>query len=475
MPSLSNLGKYCSASRQNRIDGADVTISRVLIANRGEIALRVIRACQELGIETVLATSEADRDSLPAKLASRSICIGPARSTESYLNYRAIVTAAVGAGADAVHPGYGFLAESPDLADACVSAGIKFVGPTADHMRKMGNKIQARLLAREAGVPTLAGSEKIASPEEAAAVAERVGFPVIVKAAAGGGGRGMKVVARGENLQQIFAAASAEAGSAFGDPTLYIERYIPNARHIEVQLLGDRFGHVVHIGERDCSLQRRHQKIVEEAPAPSIEESLREEIRNSAVMLARRIGYENAGTAEFIYDEDEKRYYFLEMNTRIQVEHPVSETITGIDLVQEQFRIADGQPLRVSQSDIIFRGHSIECRINAEIPEDGFRPNAGLIEQWVPPVGPNIRVDTHCYAGYRVPIFYDSMLAKLIVYGSTRAEAVQRMRKSLERFVVTGIDTTIPFLRFMMQRDEFASGCVTTHLIDDVMPQFASS
>jgi acetyl-CoA carboxylase biotin carboxylase subunit len=285
----------------------------------------------------------------------------------------------------------------------------------------------------------------------------------------------MKVVRRGENLQQVFAAASAEAGSAFGDPTLYIERYIPNARHIEVQLLGDRFGNVVHIGERDCSLQRRHQKIVEEAPAPSIEESLRDEIRNSAVMLAHSIGYENAGTAEFIYDEDEKRYYFLEMNTRIQVEHPVSETITGIDLVQEQFRIADGQPLRVSQSDIVFRGHSIECRINAEIPEEGFRPNAGLIEQWIPPAGPNIRVDTHCYPGYRVPIFYDSMLAKLIVYGSTRAEAVQRMRRSLERFVVTGIGTTIPFLRFMMQREEFASGSVTTHLIDDVMPQFPSS
>jgi acetyl-CoA carboxylase, biotin carboxylase subunit len=469
------LGKCCSALRQNRIHGVEVTISRVLIANRGEIALRVIRACQELGIETVLATSEADRDSLPAKLANRSICIGPARSTESYLNYRAIVTAAIGAGADAIHPGYGFLAESPHLAEACVSAGIKFVGPTADHMRRMGNKIQARLLAREAGVPTLAGSERIGSPEEAAVVAERIGFPVIVKAAAGGGGRGMKVVTRGENLQQIFAAASAEAGSAFGDPTLYIERYIPNARHIEVQLLGDRFGHVVHIGERDCSLQRRHQKIVEEAPAPSIGETLREEIRNSAVKLAHSIGYENAGTAEFIYDEDEKCFYFLEMNTRIQVEHPVSETITGMDLVQEQFRIADGQQLRVSQSDIIFRGHSIECRINAEIPEEGFRPNAGLIDQWVPPVGPNIRVDTHCYAGYRVPIFYDSMLAKLIVYGSTRAEAVQRMRRSLERFVVTGIGTTIPFLRFMMQREEFASGSATTHLIDDVMPQFASS
>jgi acetyl-CoA carboxylase, biotin carboxylase subunit len=452
-----------------------VTISRVLIANRGEIALRVIRACQELGIETVLATSEADRDSLPAQLADRAICIGPARSTDSYLNYRGIVAAAVGAGADAVHPGYGFLAESPDLAEACVSEGLQFVGPTADHMRKMGNKIQARILARGAGVPTLTGSEKINTPEEAVAVAESVGFPVILKAAAGGGGRGMKVVTEAKNLPQVFTAASAEAGAAFGDPTLYIERYIRNARHIEVQLLGDRFGNVVHIGERDCSLQRRHQKIVEEAPAPSISENLREEIRNAAVTLARNIGYENAGTAEFIYDEDEKRFYFLEMNTRIQVEHPVSETITGIDLVQEQFRIADGLRLRASQSDIVFRGHAIECRINAEIPEEGFRPNAGLIEKWIPPVGPNIRVDTHCYPGYKVPIFYDSMLAKLIVYGSTRSEAVQRMRSALERFVVTGIGTTIPFLRFMMQREEFASGAVTTHLIDDVMPQFSGS
>lgn len=449
-----------------------MTISRVLIANRGEIAVRVIRACQELGIETVLATSEADRDSLPAQLADRAICIGPARSTDSYLNYRTIVAAALGAGADAIHPGYGFLAESPDLADACAAERLIFVGPTADHMRKMGNKIQARLLAAQAGVPTLAGSEKIGSADEAVAVAQRVGFPVILKAAAGGGGRGMKVVTDASDLKQTFISASAEAGAAFGDPTLYIERFIANARHIEVQLLGDRFGSVVHIGERDCSLQRRHQKVVEEAPAPNIADALREEIRSAAVKLARNIGYENAGTVEFIYDEDEKRFYFLEMNTRIQVEHPVSETITGIDLVQEQFRIADGQPLRIAQPDVIFRGHSIECRINAEIAEDGFRPNAGVIERWEPPVGPNIRIDTHCYAGYRVPIYYDSMLAKLIVYGSTRAEAVERMQRSLERFMVTGVGTTIPFLRFMLARQEFAAGAVTTHLIADVMPQF---
>ena len=451
-----------------------MTISRVLIANRGEIALRVIRACQELGVETVLATSQADRDSLPARLADRAVCIGPPRSTDSYLNYRAIVTAALGTGCDAIHPGYGFLAESPDLADACAAEGLTFVGPTAEHMRKMGNKIQARLLAREAGVPTLAGSEKINSAEDAVAIAERVGFPVILKAAAGGGGRGMKVATNAKALPQIFTTASAEAGSAFGDPTMYIEKFIPNARYVEVQLLGDRFGNVVHVGERDCSLQRRHQKVVEEAPAPAIAEDLRQAIREAGVKLARNIGYENAGTAEFIYDEDEKRFYFLEMNTRIQVEHPVSETISGIDLVQEQFRIADGLPLRAAQPDIVFRGHAIECRINAEIPEEGFRPNAGLIERWEPPVGPNIRVDTHCYPGYQVPMFYDSMLAKLIVYGSTRAEAVERMRRSLDRFVVTGIGTTIPFLRFMMGREEFATGAVTTHLIEDVMPEFSS-
>jgi len=449
-----------------------MAISRVLIANRGEIALRVIRACQELGIETVLATSEADRDSLPAQIADRAVCIGPPRSTESYLKYASIVAVAQGTGCDAVHPGYGFLAESPDLADACAAEGLTFVGPTADHMRKMGNKIQARLLAAAAGVPTLSGSEKIASPEDAVAIAERVGFPVILKAAAGGGGRGMKVVTQAKDLVQTFIAASAEAGSAFGDPTMYIEKFIPNARHIEVQVLGDKHGNVIHVGERDCSLQRRHQKVVEEGPAPNIAEDLREEIRVASVKLARNIDYENAGTVEFIYDEDEKRFYFLEMNTRIQVEHPVSETISGIDLVQEQFRIANGEELRVAQPDIIFRGHAIECRINAEIAEQGFRPNAGLIERWEPPVGPNIRVDTHCYPGYQVPIFYDSMLAKLIVYGSTRSEAVQRMRSALDRFVVTGVGTTIPFLRFMMGREEFASGAVTTHLIDDVMPEF---
>jgi acetyl-CoA carboxylase biotin carboxylase subunit len=449
-----------------------MTIKRVLIANRGEIALRVIRACQQLGIETVLAMSEADRDSLPAQLADRAVCIGPARSTDSYLNVKAIVTVAQATGCDAVHPGYGFLSENPNLVDACHAEGLIFVGPKGDHMRQMGNKIAARTLAREAGVPTLPGSEKIASADDAVKVAERVGYPVMMKAAAGGGGRGMKVVSDPIMLPQTFASASAEAGSAFGDPTLYLERFIANARHIEVQVLGDKFGNVIHVGERDCSLQRRHQKVVEEAPAPGVSEKLREEIRAAAVKLAKNINYENAGTCEFIYDEDAKTFYFLEMNTRIQVEHPVSETIAGIDLVQEQFRIAAGEPLRFKQSEIVFRGHALECRINAEIPEQGFRPNAGVIRTWTPPAGPNIRLDTHCYPGYSVPMYYDSMLAKLIVYGIDRAEAIRRMRRALELFEIEGIGTTVPFLHFMMGRSEFADGKVSTHLIDEVMPEF---
>jgi acetyl-CoA carboxylase, biotin carboxylase subunit len=451
------------------------SIRRVLIANRGEIAVRVIRACQMLGIETVIATSEADRDALPAQLADRAVCIGAARSIDSYLNYRAIVTAAMATGCDAVHPGYGFLSEKPELADACAAEGLIFVGPTGAHMRKMGNKIAARQLARAAGVPTLPGSEKIASAAVAVEVAERIGYPLMVKAAAGGGGRGMKVIYDSNQLPQVFAAASAEAGSAFGDPTLYFERFIANARHIEVQVLGDKFGNVIHLGERDCSLQRRHQKVVEEAPAPGITPVLRQEIHAAAVGLAANIGYENAGTCEFIYDEDAQTFYFLEMNTRIQVEHPVSETITGIDLVQEQFRIAAGEPLRFKQSDIVFRGHAVECRINAEIPEQGFRPNAGLIQTWAPPLGPHIRLDTHCYPGYTVPVFYDSMLAKLIVYGSTRTEAIERMRRALELFAIRGLGTTIPFLHFMMGRAEFRGGKVSTHLIEAVMPDFLAA
>jgi acetyl-CoA carboxylase, biotin carboxylase subunit len=451
-----------------------LTISRVLIANRGEIAVRVIRACQGLGIETVLAVSDADRDSMPARLADRTICIGPASASESYLNYKAIVTAALGTKADAVHPGYGFLAESPELADACAAEGIAFVGPSAEQIRLMGNKLQARMLARECGVPVLPGSEKVHTYEEAAVLAEQIGLPVMMKAAAGGGGRGMKVVSDYKEMRQMFAAASAEARTAFGDDTLYLERFIPNARHIEVQLLGDRFGNVIHLGERDCSLQRRHQKVVEEAPAPGISDERRAEIHRAAVALARNIHYENAGTVEFIFDQDAGNFYFLEMNTRIQVEHPVSEMITGIDLVQEQLRIAGGEALRFSQADVKIRGHSIECRITAELATEDFRPSPGRIASWCPPQGPNIRLDTHCYEGYTVPIFYDSMLGKLIVYGIDRAEAIERMRRALDQFTVSGIGTTLPFLRFVMGHPDFAAGKVTTHLIGDLIPQMLS-
>ncbi len=450
-----------------------MALNRVLIANRGEIAVRVIRACQELGLGTVAAVSEADRDSLPARLADRAVCIGPARSSESYLNPRTIVAAALGTDCDAVHPGYGFLSESPVLADACAAEGLAFVGPRAEHLREMGNKIEARALARRLGVPTLPGSEKIQSAEQAVAVAVRIGFPVMIKAAAGGGGRGMKVIARAEDLPQAFMSASAEAGAAFGDPTLYLERYIANARHIEVQVLGDGRGHVIHLGERDCSLQRRHQKLIEEAPAPGISPELRQHIHAAALRLVEHMNYLSAGTVEFLYDADAGEFHFLEMNTRIQVEHPVTEMLTGIDLVAEQLRIAGGVPLRVAQQDVSMRGHVVECRLTAEQPELGFRPNAGRITRWDPPVGPNIRLDTHCYAGYSVPIFYDSLLAKLIVYGVDRSDALARAGRALRRFRIEGIGTTAEFAAFVLDSPEFSEGKVSTRLAETLITRFS--
>ena len=452
-------------------------ISRVLVANRGEIALRIIHACQALGIETVLATSEADRDSLPAREATRAVCIGGSASSESYLKVNALLAAAVGTRCDALHPGYGFLAESAQLAEACAGAGVTFVGPTPEQIRSMGNKLEARALAKKAGVPMLPGSEKVASAAEAAGLAARIGFPVMLKAAAGGGGRGMKIVRSAEEVTPMFSAASAEARAAFGDDTLYLERYISNARHVEVQVLGDAHGNLVHLGERDCSLQRRHQKVVEESPAPALAPALREGIRSAGLQLARNIGYRNAGTVEFIVDADADNgagaFYFLEMNTRIQVEHPVSEMVTGIDLVQEQLRVAEGQRLRFKQEDVLFRGHAIECRINAELPHADFRPSPGRITEWQPPRGPNIRLDSHCYAGYQVPIFYDSMLAKLIVYGWDRAEAIARMRSALERFVISGVGTTLPFLRYAMAHPDFAAGRVNTALVAKMIDEMS--
>ena len=446
-----------------------MAISRVLVANRGEIALRVIKACRALGIVSVLAVSEADRESLPARTADRVVGIGPARATESYLKVEAIIAAALSSGSDALHPGYGFLAERPELAEACAEKKIKFIGPGAESIRQMGNKLLARELARSCGIPLIPGSEKVGNLKEAARIAKDVGFPMLLKAAAGGGGRGIKIVRERAELQGAFETAGAEARAAFGDETLYIERYIPNARHIEVQVVGDRFGSVIHVGERDCSLQRRHQKVIEEAPAYSISEALREEIRTAAVTIAAKIKYENAGTIEFILDQDSGRFYFLEMNTRIQVEHPVTEAITGIDLVREQIRIADGRRLSLSQPEVKFSGHAIECRITAESAQDGFRPSPGRISRWNPSSGPDIRVDSHGYEGYTVPPFYDSLLAKLIVRADSRVRAVARMQQALEDFTVSGIETTIPFLYMVVCQLEYIRGRVNTKWLEGML------
>jgi len=446
-----------------------MSLSRVFVANRGEIALRVISACRGLGVDTVIGISEADQDSLFARSADRAVVIGAARSSESYLSVERVVAAAKDSKADALHPGYGFLAERPELAEACAKNHIKFIGPSAESIRKMGNKLAARALAKDFGVPVGAGSKKIDNVKAAEARADEIGFPVLIKAAAGGGGRGMKVVAAKTELKRAFETAAAEAGAAFGDPTLYLEKYISNARHIEVQIIGDSFGNVIHVGERDCSLQRRHQKVVEEAPAYSLKPELRSEIHKAAVAIAQKSGYENAGTVEFILDQDTGRFYFLEMNTRIQVEHPVSEMISGMDLVQEQIRIAGGEKLSRTQSEIKFSGHAIECRITAESAADGFRPSPGLISEWNPPGRPYIRLDTHCYTGYRVPPFYDSLLGKLIVRGEHRIEAVARMQQALDNFAVAGINTTIPFLRYLTQRLQYVKGEVNTRWLEELL------
>jgi acetyl-CoA carboxylase biotin carboxylase subunit len=444
-------------------------INRVLIANRGEIALRIIRACQALGIETVLAVSQEDRESLPARHADFTVCIGPADPVRSYLDHRLIVAAAQGTNADAVHPGYGFLAESVNLAQSCLDNGIRFVGPKPDQIGRMGDKLEARALACKCGIPVLSGSEHVRTHGDAEKIAREIGYPVLIKAASGGGGRGTKVVAAESEMEPAFRIASREAQAAFGDDTLYLERFLADARHVEVQVVGDQYGNIVHFGERDCSLQRRRQKLVEEAPGPMLTGELRRRIQEAAIKFARSFNYENAGTVEFILDRATGDFYFLEMNARIQVEHGVSELISGVDLVQEQFRMARGERLRFAQEDIVLRGHALECRINAEVPSDNFRPSPGRITQWNPPEGPHIRLDTHCYAGYRVPMFYDSLLAKLIVYGIDRSEALERMRAALRRFAVVGIETTIPFLRRLMDHSDVVAGTMNTRLVDELL------
>ncbi|MEQ8694335.1 MAG: acetyl-CoA carboxylase biotin carboxylase subunit [Gammaproteobacteria bacterium] len=450
-----------------------MTLKRILVANRGEIAVRIIRACKSLGLEAVAAVSDADRDSMAASLADRAVCIGPARATKSYLDINVLLATAKGAGCDAIHPGYGFLSENADFAAACEDNGIVFIGPSAENIRQMGNKLVAREIAETVGVPLAPGSLRISDLSTASDVAARIGMPLLFKAAAGGGGRGIRIVRREEDLRAAFETASAEAQAAFGDNALFLERYIGNARHVEVQILADGHGNVIHLGERDCSLQRRYQKMLEEAPAFDLAPGLREGMRKAAVSLASHISYRSAGTVEFIVDVDRMDFYFLEMNTRVQVEHPVTEMITGVDIVAEQLRIAGGQPLSVTQADVTFSGHAIECRINAEDPARGFAPTPGKITRWAPPEGSDIRLDSHARQGYTVPPFYDSLIGKIIVHGETRADAIARTDAALARFQVEGIATTIPFHRFILAQRDFSTGRINTGWLEQVVADFS--
>ena len=443
-------------------------ISRILIANRGEIAVRLIRTCRVLGIETVLAASEADKDTLAARLADKTVIIGKP-GVATYLDIPVIIQTAKDTGAEALHPGYGFLAEKPELPEACKKAGIIFIGPRVENIVNMGNKLVARSLAAECGVPCLPGSEKVNTFEDVLDVVEEIGFPIMLKAAAGGGGRGMKIVSEEnkDNLKQVFNEASAESQGVFGDGSLFVEKYIAHARHIEVQIIGDQHGNVVHLGERDCSTQRRHQKLIEEAGAPNIAEELRNELHAAAVQLGKFINYESAGTVEFLVDQDTGKFYFLEVNTRIQVEHPVTEEVTGVDLVEEMINVASGKKLSFTQEEISFRGHAIECRINAEVAEENFRPTPGKITKWEIPQGPGIRVDSHCYVGFTIPIFYDSLIGKLIVHGRDREHAIRRMLAALDEFAVEGISTTIAFHHKFINTPDFKAGRVHTRLLEN--------
>lgn len=442
---------------------------KILIADRGEIALRVIRACKELGISTIAIYSEADARSLHVRFADEDVCIGPPQSDKSYRNIHQIISAAELTNADAIHPGYGPLAENEKFADVCRSCGLTFIGPSPEAIALMGDKVAARRTMIEAGVPVVPGSEKpIADLKEAEAEVQRIGFPVMLKAVAGGGGRGMRIVWNKEELDNAWRMASAEAGAAFTSASLYMERYIERTRHVEIQIIGDKYGTVLHLGERDCSIQRRHQKLIEESPSPAVWENLRKRMGKAAVAGAKRVGYETVGTMEFLLSPD-KEFYFIEMNTRIQVEHPVTEFVTEVDLVKEQILVAAGEPIKFRQSDVHLRGHAIECRINAEDPYRGFSPTPGTITGCHLPGGPGIRVDTHIYAGYDVPPHYDSLLAKLIAYGRTREEAVARMARALDEFVIEGISTTIPFHRVVMKDRAFLNGDVTTTYVQDMM------
>ena len=453
-----------------------MTLRRVLVANRGEIAVRIIRACVDEGLDTVVALSAADMDSLPAFLADRAVTIGPPSPAESYLDVHRVVAAAVTTGCDALHPGYGFLSERPELPAACEEHGVVFVGPSADMITRGGDKVVARELAKGLGVPVGAGSESVNSGAEAEAVAAEVGYPVILKAAAGGGGKGMVLVHDPGEVAKRFEAASFQALQAFGDGRVYLEHYITNARHVEVQILADRFGNVVHLGERDCSYQRRYQKLLEEGPASDLPDSLRAGLHEAAITIARELKYVGAGTIEFVVDLDTASFSFLEINTRVQVEHPVTEMITGVDIVREQLRVAGGQPLSLRQEDVVLTGHAIECRINAEVPEEEFRPSPGRLTRWVVPQSSYVRVDTHCYPGYLVPPYYDSLMAKVIAWGADRDEAVRRMDHALAHLRVEGVSTTVPFHQAVIGHPDFRARRVNTRWVEDVfIPEWTAA
>lgn len=439
--------------------------NKILIANRGEIALRIIRACRELGIKTVVVHSTEDRDSLPVLLADESVCIGKGPSKDSYLNIPAILSAVEITDAEAIHPGYGFLAENASFAEICENCGIVFIGPTSENMRLMGNKIKAREIVSKAGVPVLPGSDKpLKDEKEAFEIAKKIGFPVVIKAALGGGGRGMKVVHSPASFINAFLTSQSEAMAAFGDSEVYVEKYIEGSRHIEIQIMADRYGNIVHLGERDCTIQRRHQKILEEAPSPVVNEKLRIKMGEAAVSAARQVNYTNVGTVEFLLTP-KGEFYFLEMNTRIQVEHPVTEMVTGIDIVKEQIRIAYGDRLRYRQKDIIIKGHAMECRINAEDPER-FIPSPGIITKCYHPGGIGVRVDSHIMAGQKIPPYYDSLISKLIVHAENRQSCISRMKRALGEYIIEGVKTNIPFHLKLLSDPDFIKGNYDTKFIE---------
>jgi acetyl-CoA carboxylase biotin carboxylase subunit len=439
---------------------------KILIANRGEIALRIIRACREMGIRSVIAHSEADRNSLPVRMADERICIGPGPSGKSYLNIPNIISAALISNAEAIHPGYGFLSENSSFAEICSDVNITFIGPPANVISVMGDKVSAREVMSNAGLPVLPGTPVLRTLTEAVEAAKEIGFPLMLKAVAGGGGRGIRLVKRADEFERVFALAQNEVREAFHDDGIYLERYLEHARHIEIQVLVDAKGYGIHLGERNCSCQRRNQKILEESPSPHLPAKLRNEMGMKAIRAVQRVGYRNAGTLEFLLDE-QNRYYFMEMNTRLQVEHPVTEMVTGIDLVKEQIRIAAGVSLQLRQQDVQFRGHAIECRVTAEDADADFRPQTGVIEQYLPPGGPGVRLDSHLFTGYEVPPHYDSLLAKVIVWAENRDEAIARMQRALDECVIEGLTTTVPFLQRLLKHREFVRGNTYTRFLQE--------